>query len=121
MPNIFTILKRITRNDLAYLAHRTLLRSVYGNRVQGLANRDMFHRPEWFWGNRGVPVLPLARPASTDGLKPNEKKLLISDLLRSFEVAQKLDKENTSYSPLWRSIIERSVQDFVRALYNKDS
>jgi hypothetical protein len=88
--------------------------------VQQLANRDMFNRPEWFWGNRSVPKYELARPASTDGLSVSAKKDLANDLIESFNEARKLDPENRSYSDLWASIISRSAREVVQALIGKD-
>jgi hypothetical protein len=121
MSKFYSVLKRLTRNDATYLAHRLLLRAVYGNRLQRLANRDMFHRPEWFWGSRPVPVYRIERPPSSGGLSANDKKLLVADLLVSFEEAQNLDKENSSYSALWRWNVERTARDFIDALVRKDS
>jgi hypothetical protein len=121
MSKFYSVLKRLTRNDATYLAHRFLLRAVYGNRLQRLANRDMFHRPEWFWASRPVPVYRVERPASSGGLSATDKKLLIADLLTSFDEAQKLDKENSSYSALWRWNVERTARDFIDALVRKDA
>src|SRR5687767_357279 len=121
MHSVYSFLKRLSRNDCTYLAHRLLMRAVYGNKLQRLANRDMFHRPEWFWASRSIPALPISRPPSTAGLDAEGKRQLVQDLLRSFEEAQKLDEENQSYSPLWKWNVERSATGFVEALVRKDA
>ena len=121
MSKFYSVLKRLARNDATFLAHRLLFRAVYGNRLQRLANPDMFQRPDWFRGSRPVPVYRIEIPPSSGGLSATDKKLLVEDLLTSFHEAQQLDKENSSYSPLWRWNIERTARDFVDALVRKDS
>jgi hypothetical protein len=120
MADFFTILKKLSRNNATYLAHRALLRTLYGNKVQQLANRDMFNRPEWFWAACSIPPCKISRPDSTDGLDLDCKRALVRDLIRSFKAAQKLDEQNTSYSPLWRWNIERFAQNPVAALTGGD-
>jgi hypothetical protein len=120
MSKIYTALKKLTRNDATFFVHRLLFRGIYGNRLQRLANRDIFHRPEWFWGATPVPTYRIEIPPSSRGLTAGDKKLLVEDLLTSFHEAQKLDVENSSYSPLWRLNIERTAGAFVDALLKKD-
>src|SRR5437016_1499835 len=121
MPDIFTVLKRLTRNDFSFLLHRLFFRVGFGNRLQQLANRDIFNRPEWFWARRSVPRFPLEQPHSSDELDLAAKRNLVRDLISSFEAAQKLDPDNRSYSPLWAIIINRSAQEVLTALREKNS
>lgn len=121
MPDPFTFLKRLTRNNCTFLLHRAAMRLGYGNRLQRLSNRDMFNRPEWFWGQSPVPRLPLVTPPSTDELGLSDKKRLVEDLITSFNEAIKLDPDNSSYSRLWATIINRSANGVVMALIQKDA
>ncbi len=120
MSFIVRLLRRLSRNDATFLLHRAYLRAGYGNRVQRLANRDMFNRPEWFWGANPVPNLPVARPASTDGLSTDAKKALAGDLIDSFHLGQQLDPSNDNQSPLWATIIDQSAVPVLDALRRKD-
>ena len=120
MTPILSLLRRLSRNDAAFLLHRLLLRAVYGNRIQRLSNRDMFNRPEWFWGDRAVPNLPLTRPDSSGGLETGDRDRLAADLVESFHAGQGLDPSNGNYSPLWSTIIDRSAPPVLRALRDRD-
>lgn len=120
MSLIIPLLRRLSRNDAAFLFHRAVMRVVYGNRVQRLANRDMFNRPEWFWGARPVPDLPLTAPDSSAGLDAHSRRALAADLLESFHAGQGLDPSNRNYSPLWSTIINRSAPPVLQALQARD-
>lgn len=120
MKLILSLLRRLSRNNATFLAHRALMRAAYGNRVQRLSNRDMFNRPEWFWGQNGVADLPLTAPDSSGGLAPEARRELAVDLIKSFHLGQGLDPSNGNYSQLWSTIIGRSAPPVIQALMDKD-
>jgi len=120
MTPILSLLRRLSRNDVAFLMHRLILRGVYGNRIQRLSNRDMFNRPEWFWGEQAVPNLPLTVPDSSGGLDDGARDRLAADLVEAFHAGQGLDPSNGNYSPLWSTIIDRSAPPVLRALRDRD-
>ena len=120
MSSMILFLRQLSRNNAAFLFHRALLRCVYGNRIQRLSNRDLFNRPEWFWGGRPVPHLPLTAPDASGGLDPAARRALAQDLIDSFHAGQKLDPSNRNYSPLWSTIIDRNAPTVLRALQDRD-